>query len=137
MYDCPEKYRPDCEDDWPAEQWLAAIVDKDGHVRPLYGLNTVKEAQHFLWDAFADADAVGVSLDNLLTWPGLRLTQGQINSVEKHYNQPEKWSKEDETVRDIIAAATDSNDFMRLYSWLAWAVGDQTAAKKVEEWEED
>lgn len=136
VYDCPAEYRPDCEDDWPAEQWLAAIVDKDGHVRPLYGLNTVKETQKFLWDAFTDADAVGVSLNDLLTWPGLHLAQGQISSVEAHYYKPEEWSKEDEQARNIIADATDSEDFNRLYSWLIWAVGDQTAANLVEDWEQ-
>lgn len=136
VYDCPEEYRPECEDDWPAEQWLAAIVDKDEHVRPLYGLNTVKETQKFLWDAFTDADAVGVSLNDLLTWPGLHLAQGQISSVEAHYYKPEEWSKEDEQARNIIAGATDSEDFNRLYSWLIWAVGDQTAANLVEDWEQ-
>lgn len=97
--------------------------------------NVTRKMQSFLWDAFTDADAVGVSLDGLLTWPGLHLSQGQIISVEKHYYKPEEWAKKDEEARDIIAAATDSTDFNRLYSWLIWAVGDQTAAGLVEEWE--
>lgn len=96
---------------------------------------TIKKMQAFLWDAFTDADAVGVSLDDLLTWPGLHLTQSQIKSIEAHYYKPEEWAKKDEEVRDIVAAATDSTDFNRLYSWLIWAVGDQTAAELVEEWE--
>lgn len=96
----------------------------------------IKKMQVFLWDAFTDADAVGVSLDDLLSWPGLHLTQGQIASVEAHYYKPEEWSKEDEQARSIIADATDSEDFNRLYSWLIWAVGDQTAANLVEDWEQ-
>lgn len=135
VYDCPAEYRPDCEDDWPAEQWLAAKVDPDGYIWPLDGKKAVMKTQGFLWDAFCDADDVGVSLDSLITWPGLHLTQGQIESVEANYHTPEKWTKEDEQVRDIIADATDSEDFEALYSWLAWAVGDQTAADLVKEWE--
>lgn len=42
VYDCPAEYRPDCEDDWPSEQWLAAKVGQDGCVWPLDG----KSASH-------------------------------------------------------------------------------------------
>lgn len=42
VYDCPVEFRPDSEDDWPAEQWLAAKVDQDGCVWPLDG----KSASH-------------------------------------------------------------------------------------------
>lgn len=97
----------------------------------------IKKMQAFLWDAFTDSDAVGVSLDDLLTWPGLRLAEGQISSVEAHYYKPEEWSEEDEQARDKVAKATDSEDFEALYSWLAWAVGDQTAADLVEDWENE
>lgn len=137
VYDCPEGYRPDCEDDYPAEAWLVAKVDPDGDVWPLDGKKAVLEAQGFLWDAFTDAGGVGVKLDDLLTWPGLGLAKKQVKSVEAHYDQPEKWTKEDEEVRDLVADATDCEDFETLYSWLSWTVGDQTAAKMVEEWEED
>lgn len=140
VYDCPEEYRPECEDDWPAEQWLAAQVDPDGYIWPLDGKKAVMKTQGFLWDAFSDADAVGVKLDDLLSWPGLAtyygLTQKQIDSVEAHYYAPEKWTKQDEEARDKVAAATDSEDFEALYSWLVWAVGDQTAEGLVEDWEQ-
>lgn len=94
-----------------------------------------REIGSFLWDAFTDADAVGVELDSLLTWPGLRLTQYQIFCIESHYDRPEEWTDQDEAVTDKIADATDSEEFESLYSWLAWAVGDQTAAELVEDWE--
>lgn len=98
-------------------------------------MTTIKKMQAFLWDAFTDAEGVGVWLDDLLTWPGLGLSEGQIESVGAHYYQPEKWTAADEQVRDLVAAATDSENFNRLCSWLIWAVGDQTAANLVEEWE--
>lgn len=141
VYDCPENYRPNCEDDYPAEQWLKAKVKPDGYIWPLDGEHAVIEAQGFLWDAFTDADDVGVSLEDLLSWPGLAtyygLTQKQIDSVEAHYYTPEKWTKQDEQVRDLIAKATDSEDFEALRSWLAWAVGDPTAEGLVENWEQN
>lgn len=141
VYDCPAEYQPVESDDLPAEQWLAAKVDPSGYVWPLDGQNAVKETQKFLWDAFTDSVAVGVKLDDLLSWPGLKayygLTQAQVSSVEAHYYQPEKWDKEDEKVRDIIADATDSEDFESLHSWLAWAVGDLVAADLVEDWENE
>lgn len=97
---------------------------------------TVKKMQAFLWDSFVGARVVGTRLDDLLSWPGLHLTQGQISSVENHYYKPEEWNKEDEQVRDLVAKATDCEDFEELYSWLAWAVGDLVAAYLVEEWEQ-
>lgn len=139
VYDCPENFHPVEDDEYPLEQWLKAVVSVEGYVFPRDGKKALKEIQKFLWDAFTDADAVGVKLDNLLSWPGLKyqcgLTQSMIDSVKAHYYKPEDWSKEDEKVRDIVAEATDSEDFEALYSWLAWAVGDQTAAGLVEDWE--
>lgn len=94
----------------------------------------IQKMQKFLWDAFCDPDAVGVYLHDLLTWPGLHLTSDQVKSTEYHFYDPEAWSEDNEAVRDIVAAATDSENFDRLYCWLIWTVGDQTAADLVKNW---
>lgn len=97
----------------------------------------IKKMQDFLWDAFCDPDATGVSLDSLLTWPGLHLTSDQVASAEYHWYDPEAWTQEDENIRDVIADATDSVDYDRLFCWLIWTVGDQTAFDLVESWGEE
>lgn len=97
----------------------------------------IAKVQSFLWDAFCNAESVGVSLNDLLTWPDLHLTEAQIESVEAHDYEPDSWTKEDEAVRDIVADATDSTDYDRLYNWLIWTIGDQTAADLMEGWAED
>lgn len=100
-------------------------------------LKNIEKMQSFLWEAFCNAESVGVLIDDLLTWPGLHLTSEQIESVEAHYYQSEVWTEEDEEVRDIVAAATDSQDYNRLDCWLIWTVGDQTAADLVSGWTEE
>ena len=94
----------------------------------------VNEIGEFIWDGFCDPAAVGVSLNDLLTWPGLHLTNDQVISAEYRFYDPEAWSEDNEAVRDIVAAATDCEDFDSLYCWLIWTVGDQTAADLVENW---
>lgn len=90
--------------------------------------------QNFLWDAFCNADCVGVSLDTLLTWPGLKLTTGQIESVEAHYYGDGEWSADDIAVSDIVGDMSDFMDLDRLLDWLVWSVGYQTAVGMVKNW---
>lgn len=101
---------------------------------------TIKEMQNFLWDAFSDADATGVNIEDVLTgakFVGVKLTDDQVKSVVDHYYNTEAWTDNDEEIRDQIADATDSENADGLYQWLAWVVGDQTAADMVENWEEN
>lgn len=100
----------------------------------------IVKIQSFLWDAFCNADSVGVNINDLLTWPGLHLTSDQVEGVEAHYydiDGMDKWDENDETVRDIVATATDCENFDRLYCWLIWSVGDQTAFDLVKNWAEN
>ena len=94
----------------------------------------ISKLQNFFWDAFCDADGVGVNLDTLLSWPGLHLTDSEIESVTFHYYGAGEWSKNDEKVSGVIVDATDCEDFDWLCDWLVWTVGDQTAAELVENW---
>lgn len=99
--------------------------------------NVTRKMQSFLWDSFVGARVVGTRLDDLLSWPELGLTEGQISSVEKHYYKPDEWTEEDEKVRDIVATATDNENSLYLYHWLAWAVGDEIASYLVAGWENE
>lgn len=97
----------------------------------------IEKMQKFLWDAFCDADATGVRLHDLLTWPGLHLTKGQIESVESHYHEVDKWNIGDEAVKEIIADATDCEDFGFLSGWFAWVVGDVETDSLGDSWVEE
>lgn len=112
----------------------------------------IQEMQEFLWDGFCNADAVGVKIKDVLTgakFVGAKLTDDQIQSVIDHYQDPEpdptlawsndqyqesNWTEGDEAVKDMIADATDSTNGEKLYQWLAWVVGDQTADDMLEDW---
>lgn len=94
----------------------------------------LEKMQTFLWNAYCDADGVGVNLDTLLTWPGLGLAGYQVESVTAHYYGAGEWTKNDEMVSDIVADATDGEDYYKLYDWLEWSVGDKTAAELAENW---
>lgn len=83
---------------------------------------------------------VGVNLFNLLDGAalvGVDLTDEQKNSVLAHVNEIDGWTSTDEEVRDLIAAATDCMDYKKMYAWLAFVVGDTTAAGLVKGWEEE
>ena len=96
-----------------------------------------REIGEFIWDGFTDAEGVGVSLEDILTgahFVGVELTDDQIDSVIDHYTKPDKWGDEDEKIRDLIAAATDCEDYESMFAWLAFIVGDTTAEDLVKEW---
>lgn len=99
-----------------------------------------REIGEFLWDGFCDPAAIGVNLFDILDGAaivGCNLTDGQKNGVLSHANDFGEWNTNDEEVRDLIAAATDCNDYKKMYDWLAYIVGDTTAADLVEEWKID
>lgn len=99
-----------------------------------------REIGNFLWDGFTDPASVGVNLFNLLDGAalvGVDLTDEQKNSVLAHVNEIDGWTSTDEEVRDLIAAATDCMDYKKMYAWLAFVVGDTTAAGLVKGWEEE
>ncbi|MCD5439820.1 hypothetical protein [Lactobacillus delbrueckii] len=48
-----------------------------------------------------------------------------------------EWNSSNEEVRGAIAAATDMQDYEKMYAWLAFVVGDTTAAALVKEWEDE
>ena len=96
------------------------------------------EIGEFIWDGFCDPAAVGVNLLDVLDGAdlvGVHLTDEQKDSVLNHVNIFGEWTSDDETVRDLIAAATDCVDFEKMYAWLAFVVGDTTADDLVKEWE--
>lgn len=91
----------------------------------------------FLWDGFCDPAAVGVNIFDILDGAGLvgvNLTNEQKDSVLNHSNDYGEWTSNDEEVRDLIAAATDCEDFEKMFSWLAYVVGDDTAKAMIREW---
>ncbi len=93
--------------------------------------------QDFLWDSFCNADSVGVNALDVMTgakFVGLKLTDDQIQGVLDHYHEPGNRSEGDEEVKDMIADATDCSDGDKLYQWLVWAVGNQTADDLLEDW---
>lgn len=96
-----------------------------------------KEIGDFLWDGFTDPASVGVNLFNLLDGAalvGVDLTDEQKNSVLAHVNEIDGWTSTDEEVRDLIAAATDMQDYEKMFDWLSFVVGDTTAAGLVKGW---
>ena len=101
-----------------------------------YKTFVTREIGHFLWDGFTDPAGVGVDLAAILDGAalvGVDLTEGQKDSVLSHMEDFGEWSSEDEGVRDQIASATDCEDYEKMYSWLAFVVGDTTAAGLVKE----
>lgn len=90
--------------------------------------------QNFLWEAFCNADGLGVNIDTLLTWPGLKLTTGQIESVTAHYYGYGEWSTDDIAVSETVGDMSGLADLDKLLDWLVWSVGDKTAAELVENW---
>lgn len=97
----------------------------------------VNEIGEFIWDGFCDPAAVGVNMFDILdgaTIVGCNLTDEQKDSVLNHVNIFGEWTCDDETVRDAIAAATDCKDYEKMFSWLAFIVGDTTAEQLVNEW---
>ena len=95
------------------------------------------EIGEFIWDGFCDPAAVGVNIFNILGGAdlvGVHLTDEQKDSVLNHVNIFGEWTSDDETVRDAIAAATDCKDYEKMFSWLAFIVGDTTAEQLVNEW---
>lgn len=99
-----------------------------------------RQAGVFLWDAFCDPAGVGVNMFNILdgaTLVGVDLTTEQKDSVLSHANDFGEWTSNDEEVHDLIAAATDNVDYKKMYAWLAFIVGDTTAAGLVKEWEDE
>ena len=98
----------------------------------------VNEIGNFIWDGFCDPAGVGVNIFNILdgaSLVGVDLTDDQKNGVLSHVNAFGEWTSDDETVRDAIAAATDCVDYEKMFSWLAFVVGDTTAEALVKEWE--
>lgn len=99
-----------------------------------------KEIGSFLWDGFCDPAGVGVNLFSLLDGAalvGVDLTDEQKNGVLAHVDAIDGWTSDDEAVRDLIAAATDNEDYEKMLAWFAFVVGDTTAAAMVKEWEEE
>ncbi len=94
----------------------------------------------FVWDAFTDPAAVGVNMFDILDGAalvGLDLTDEQKNSVLAHVNEIDLWTSKDEEIQDLIAAATDSVDYEKMFDWLSFVVGDTTAEDLVTEWEDE
>lgn len=99
-----------------------------------------REIGAFIWDGFTDPAGVGVNMFDILDGAsivGVKLTDTQKDSVLNHSNNFGEWSSNDEEARDAIAAATDCEDYEQMFAWLAFVVGDTTAAALVKEWEEE
>lgn len=99
-----------------------------------------REIGSFIWDGFCDPAGVGVRLVDVLDGAalvGVDLTDAQKTSVLAHIDEPDEWNDDDESTRDAIADATDLQDYTKMHAWLAFVVGDQTAAGLVREWEEE
>lgn len=99
-----------------------------------------REIGSFIWDGFTDPAGVGVDAADILDGAalvGLDLTDKQKSSVLSHMDDIDLWTSDDEEVRDLIAAATDMQDYEKMFDWLAFVVGDNTAVDLVKEWEEE
>jgi hypothetical protein len=99
-----------------------------------------REIGEFIWDGFCDPAGVGVNMFDILDGAhlvGVDLTDNQKNGVLSHSNNFGEWTSNDATVRDLIAAATDCEDYGKMFAWLAFVVGDTVAANLVENWEEE
>lgn len=97
-----------------------------------------REIGRFLWDGFCDPDGVGVDLADILdgaALAGVYLTEAQKDSVIRHMDDgAETYTADEEAVRDQIAAATDCEDYEKMFSWLEFVVGDVLAPVMVREW---
>lgn len=98
-----------------------------------------REIGKFIWDAFCDPDGLGVSLRDVLDGAsivGVHLTENQKKIFFAHMEDVDAltYPAEFEEVRDQIAAATDYEDYEKMYSWLAYVVGDIMAEVMVMEW---
>lgn len=99
-----------------------------------------REIGDFIWDGFCDPAGVGVNIPDILDGAalvGVDLTEAQKEGVLNHGNTFGEWTSDDEEVRNAIAAATDMQDYEKMFDWLAFAVGDTTAVDLVKEWEEE
>ncbi|ACB72616.1 hypothetical protein J7U02_03800 [Lactobacillus delbrueckii subsp. lactis] len=99
-----------------------------------------KEIGSFIWDGFCDPAGVGVNVFDILDGArlaGVDLTEAQKNSVLAHVSDVYGWTSEDEEVRDLIADATDMQDYEKMFDWLAFVMGDTTAANLVKSWKEE
>lgn len=103
-----------------------------------FSLDYAKSAMaKFIWDGFTDPDGVGVDLADILdgaALAGVVLTEAQKDSVLRHMDDVDEWTSEDEAVRDQIADATDNATYEQMFSWLAFVVGDYTAAEMEKDW---
>lgn len=113
-------------------------------MRKLETQNTKKyvtrEIGAFIWDGFTDPAGVGVNMFDILDGAsivGVKLTDTQKDSVLNHSNDYGEWTSNDEELRDQIAVATDGEDYEKMFAWLAFVVGDTTAAALVKEWKEE
>lgn len=100
----------------------------------------VENIGDFLWESFCNPDSVGVRLEDVLdgaALAGLQLTDEQKESVLAHAKGPDDWTSDDENVRDLIADATDCENYEKMFAWLAFVVGDIAAAQLVEDWKEE
>ena len=99
-----------------------------------------REIGEFIWDGFADPAGVGVNMFDILSGAalvGVNLTNEQKDGILSHVSDFGEWSSDDEEVRDAIAAATDCVDYEKMFNWLAFVVGDITAASLVKEWQDE
>lgn len=99
-----------------------------------------REIGNFIWDGFTDPAGVGVNVLDILDGAalvGVNLTEAQKEGVLNHVNDFGEWTSDDEEVRDAIAAATDCGDYKKMFAWLAFSVGDTTAADLVNNWESE
>lgn len=89
-----------------------------------------REIGSFIWDGFTDPAGVGVRLADILggaALVGVDLTDAQKSSVLAHVEDVDEWTDDDESTRDAIADATDTQDYAKMHAWLAFIVGDTTA----------
>lgn len=102
--------------------------------------NTISALQQRLWDDWTDCERSGVKPEDVLTGArevmDLQISDEQIEETCAHYRYAPDWTSRDEEVSDQIREATDSEDPDKLYAWLEWIEGDQTAAEIVEYLEE-
>lgn len=99
-----------------------------------------REIGDFIWDGVTDPAGVGVNMFDILDGAalvGVDLTDSQKEGVLNHVNDFGEWTSTDEEVRDAIAAATDCEDYKKMFAWLSFVVGDTTAADLVKNWEDE
>lgn len=99
-----------------------------------------REIGEFIWNGFCDPTGVGVRLADILegaTLVGVNLTDAQKTSVLAHIDDPDEWTDDDESTRDAIADATDIMSYEPMHDWLAFIVGDTTAADLAKAWEDE